>query len=1068
MNFFQVSGMNKIMHKPWNRVLFSSKPHAFIFVSAMLFLLSSCFNRVDMYGLARRAPEGEAEMVEFSLLSAESTSNTGVKVHFSRSVEPISAETESNYLIPGLKVISALRDPSDPALVNLSTYPQEDVNYTLTVTGVRDESFTLIGLQNSAVFKGDSAPFIKSVSSFSNTTVVIFFSEAVDQFTAENPSNYNIPGLAVLSAVRDTIDPAKVILTTDSQEDGVSYTITINNVCDITGNLLTGIRFKSFIGTGPIDLTPPKVLLANLADSNTVLVQFSEPIEQNSAENIGNYSIIDKFSNPVMIVSALCQLDPSQVLLSIGGMFSESLYYLTVSTSVVDLNGNPLVGPPDNTVSFNGLGTYIASVKATSNTGVRVIFSSDVELSGAENLSNYTIPGLSVINAKRDVTDYSIVDLTTSSQEDITYTLTVKGVIEEDSKSFEGDIAPYIHSVSSFGNTKVVIYFSETMEKILAEIASNYSITGLSVLSATRDESNPARVNLETSSQVSDVNYSLTISNLTDLTANPLAPPTTVNFTGTGTVDTLEPRVLSASLIDSDTVEVRFSEPMDELSSEDISNYVLRDNDNINVTILSATRQALDPSKVWIDASSSFSKSLYILTVSTSVKDVNGNPLVGSPNNSASFAGEAPIPQSFNEGAVIVDPMNEGPNNFSLLAKYRGRIYIGPTNASNAIFRFKPDGTAPELVTFTFHVGTIYKDTLDTGPDGEDGIDYIAGGIIDGEEYLFIGPSKSGGDLNYIYFTSESGSTLNFNPVNLNAVLGGQTKGVSAMIVFNSNLYIGYPDTGGNRPYLHRVVNIAENPAPGIEVLNLNGDSMSRIGAKGTPKNTAGIVGIDSFSIFNDHLYLANGGHNAVNEDGGILRSTTNNPLPYDSNPADWEDITDTSNIKWYNSPLLNRFSTELPSPNKLIPADRAFPAMAVFNGKLYVIRNTVGSPAGPQLWKYDGFSWSLVADNGGGLTDMGNIKNSSATLLVANGDRLYIGYDNSNDGVEVWRTKSGVTEPFFASDFEQVATSGLGDQANNQRIYHGLSINDRGENYLWILCGKSGGTVRVYRTKNQ
>jgi hypothetical protein len=84
------------------------------------------------------------------------------------------------------------------------------------------------------------------------------------------------------------------------------------------------------------------------------------------------------------------------------------------------------------------------------------------------------------------------------------------------------------------------------------------------------------------------------------------------------------------------------------------------------------------------------------------------------------------------------------------------------------------------------------------------------------------------------------------------------------------------------------------------------------------------------------------------------------------------------------------------------------------------------------------------------------------------NGDGLYIGYDNSEDGVELFRTKQGVTEPQSASDFEQVSTSGLGDPSGNQKIYHGFSISDHGTDYLWLLCGKSGDSLRVYRTSNQ
>jgi len=306
--------------------------------------------------------------------------------------------------------------------------------------------------------------------------------------------------------------------------------------------------------------------------------------------------------------------------------------------------------------------------------------------------------------------------------------------------------------------------------------------------------------------------------------------------------------------------------------------------------------------------------------------------------------------------------------------------------------------------------------------------------------------------------------------MDLNAVTGGQTEGVSAMIVYNDNLYIGFPDEGANRPYFLRIINIKENPVTNVDVINLQGDDMMRIGANGSPEqNGGGIVGIDTFGIFNDRIYCANGGHNQVDGDGGILRSTTPTPEDYVNYPGHWEDVTPIASIEWYNSPSYDRFSMELPKVNKLIPADKAFPAMAVFHNKLYVIRNTKGTPPhyGPQLWKFDGFTWTLVASNGTGITDMGNIKNLYISLLVVNGDRLYIGYDNDADGIQLWRTVAGTTDPEFDSDFEPVTTDGLGDSANNQHIYHGLSIADGGTDYLWLLCGKDGGNIRVYRTKN-
>ncbi len=59
----------------------------------------------------------------------------------------------------------------------------------------------------------------------------------------------------------------------------------------------------------------------------------------------------------------------------------------------------------------------------------------------------------------------------------------------------------------------------------------------------------------------------------------------------------------------------------------------------------------------------------------------------------------------------------------------------------------------------------------------------------------------------------------------------------------------------------------------------------------------------------------------------------------------------------------------------------------------------------------------------------LGKIKdNTFITLLVQNDNRLYIGYNNAVNGVQLWSTVDGVTDPASEADFVQVSTSGFGD----------------------------------------
>jgi hypothetical protein len=755
-------------------------------------------------------------------------------------------------------------------------------------------------------------------------------------------------------------------------------------------------------------------------------------------------------------------------VLLFGCLSREDFYDLSTSNpDTGESEETPSDPPVDPAIDLTLLDTF-----ATSCSSVTAVFSKEPELAGAETAGNYSIPGLDIYSVSADPDRPSAVDIFTSEHQDINYSLTVSNLTDLDNntivypntKTFAGDTPPYIKSISSYSNKEVVIYFSEAVDPVTAAEKSNYNITELTITSAELDVSDPSKVTLLTSSQIDGKKYTITVGPVKDLTGNNLSGPGSKEFTGNGPTDSVSPTILFAEMAYEDTAEIQFSEPMDPASSEQVDNYTLKDKNGNSLVIVSAARQP-DHSRVRLVINGTFPENMYILTVDTDVLDEYANPLAGYPKNTVTFAGTGTTPDTFDDGPVIVDPIGDGTNTFSMLASYRGYIYIGPSENNDAMFRLKPDGSDPEIISFIFRNGEDEDTTsLSPGPDGEEGINYICGGKIGETEYLFIGPYKTadGSAIDFIYKTADMGSTVEFYGLDVGPYLGYYTKSVSSMIVFNNYLYIGFPNRnpwfgdGPKKPYFIKAASIEP-----FEAVDLNASYMPRIGYYGGNRTMR--LGIDSMCVYNDRLYIANGGRGQIGSNGGIIRSTSDNPGAYLSNPGDWEDVTPVGETEWH-AVANDRFSIELSKVDRLIPADRAFPAMTVYHGKLYAARNTTD---GPQVWKYDGSQWELVADNGSGLSDMGRTGNSVVSLLVVNGDRLYIGYDNSTDGVHVWRTVSENYDPLYMADFEPVTEDGMGDAQNNLRIYHGISIADRGKDYLWLLCGRENGSLRVFRTHN-
>ena len=138
-----------------------------------------------------------------------------------------------------------------------------------------------------------------------------------------------------------------------------------------------------------------------------------------------------------------------------------------------------------------------------------------------------------------------------------------------------------------------------------------------------------------------------------------------------------------------------------------------------------------------------------------------------------------------------------------------------------------------------------------------------------------------------------------------------------------------------------------------------------------------------------------------------------------------------------------------------------------------------------PQLWMMPAScgsattcasAWRLVAEYGStGKTNLnGNnalgANNTHISLLEVVGDYLYIGFDNSNDGANVWRTDmSSVSSGTILSEsaFSMVNIGGLDGTASNQRIFSYITVPDAGKDWLIITTRDGTNAVQIYRTSN-
>lgn len=112
-------------------------------------------------------------------------------------------------------------------------------------------------------------PLVASVAPTSSVKIEVQFSETVDLASAEDVTNYFVPGAgAPISAVRSSANPALVTLTVPTLTEDVYYHLDVHGVKDIAGNIINDTSvFFAYYHAKPFDI----VLNEIMADPDPVV-----------------------------------------------------------------------------------------------------------------------------------------------------------------------------------------------------------------------------------------------------------------------------------------------------------------------------------------------------------------------------------------------------------------------------------------------------------------------------------------------------------------------------------------------------------------------------------------------------------------------------------------------------------------------------------------------------------------------------------------------------------------------------------------------------------------------------
>ncbi|MBN1352366.1 fibronectin type III domain-containing protein [candidate division KSB1 bacterium] len=145
--------------------------------------------------------------------------------------------------------------------------------------------------------------------------------------------------------VRTTVNPTYI--DTGLEED-TDYSYSVFSVDD------AGNRSTTSADGGPYhtlaDNTPPKALFASNTSSNVVEITFSEPMDESSAENVGNYSI----NSGISIYSANL-VEPTKVNLGTSAHTAGVTYEVTISNLIDRAKARNVISPNPTILKYIGI-----------------------------------------------------------------------------------------------------------------------------------------------------------------------------------------------------------------------------------------------------------------------------------------------------------------------------------------------------------------------------------------------------------------------------------------------------------------------------------------------------------------------------------------------------------------------------------------------------------------------------------------------------------------------------------------------------------------------------------------
>lgn len=271
---------------------------------------------------------------QFYLSNIIPLSQNSVQIEFNKLPDANTKTIISNYQIND-QPISTINFTADRiATISFASALQDKSENTLTLQNISDENSSPLGVFN-YTFGFDSR--LLGSSLVGDRTMALTFEVGLDPAQDLPTTNFSAaPTLgACVAAVIDNENPSILRLTFEqAMAADTPYAIAWQNLTNEYGNAL-----PDYFTTAIRDTTPPTFVDISIIDDNSIWLQFSEPLNEGSAEFLLNYTVTPDIGSPTLAQYAEAD---SSVILHFPSSFVEAVNYTLTIDNLEDPADNAL------------------------------------------------------------------------------------------------------------------------------------------------------------------------------------------------------------------------------------------------------------------------------------------------------------------------------------------------------------------------------------------------------------------------------------------------------------------------------------------------------------------------------------------------------------------------------------------------------------------------------------------------------------------------------------------------------------------------------------------------------